>query len=478
MKFLSDKSSLRFAGLSVAVFAVSVIFQCCKKDPDIAPPLPREEEEQYAGGATTVFDVSQNAFGHNAPNLEGNGPDRFQIGNSFFRNIWVIAPSSTTARDGIGPFFNAFSCSGCHSNDGRGEPPSVSGEGLSSMLVRLSIPGTDPHGGPLGDPEYGGQLSNKGIPGVAPEGDVKITYLEIAGFYDDGSSYTIRKPSYEFTNLGYGPMEAGIMFSPRVAPQMPGLGLLEAVDEATILSFADPDDNDKDGVSGRPNYVWDYEKKAVSLGRFGWKANQPGMKQQTAAAFLGDMGITSAFFPDENLTGSQTGKYSSLPNGGSPEISDEILDDVAYYSSTLAVPARRNWKDPQVTKGKELFTSLGCARCHIPSMTTGTHPSIPELSDQKIFPYTDMLLHDMGPGLADGRPDYLATGQEWRTPPLWGTGLIRTVNGHTFLLHDGRARNFEEAILWHGGEAEKSNNNFKKLSKADRDALIAFLESL
>lgn len=345
------------------------------------------------------------------------------------------------------------------------------------MLIRLSIPGMDVHGGPLGDPNYGRQFGGSGIPGIPGEGDVTINYLDVVGYFDDGEKYVLRKPEYQFDNLSYGNLSSSILFSPRVAQQMPGLGLLEAVDEETLLSLADELDDNKDGISGRPNYVWDYVNNKVSLGRFGWKANQPSLKQQTAGAFLGDIGITSSLFPEENLSGSQT-QYSSLPNGGSPEVSDDLLNNVIYYSSTLAVPGRRNFKDPAVLKGKHLFTQINCSGCHTPKLKTGYFSSIPELSNQTIRPYTDLLLHDMGPGLADGRPDYLATGSEWRTPPLWGIGMIQTINNHTFFLHDGRARNLTEAILWHGGEAEKSKNAFKALSKSDREALIKFLESL
>lgn len=475
------KFRLRILWSSFLVFNIVLWLQCCKKDnPLVTVPDTSGEGEEYAGGSTTIFDISRNAFGHSAPNLQGDGPDKFAVGNSFFRNDWVAAPSSTTARDGVGPLLNSFSCSSCHKDDGRGRPPLGYGEKLSSMLVRLSIPGANPHNGPLEDLQYGDQLSNNSIPGVIAEGDVTIDYTEILGAYSDGAGYSLRKPQYTFVHLGYGALPADILFSPRVAPQMPGLGLLEAISETTLLSFTDSSDLDGDGISGRPNYVWDFVNNKVAMGRFGWKANQPSLKQQTAGAFIGDMGISSPVFSGQNLSGNQVTqyRYDTLATGGSPEISTDIFDQVVFYSSTLAVPGRRNWTDPLVKRGKQLFTTAGCAKCHIPSMTTGADALIPELANQKIFPYTDLLLHDMGPALADGRPDYLASGQEWRTPPLWGIGLIQTVSGHTFLLHDGRARNAEEAILWHGGEGEQSKNTFTQMSKADRDALLKFLTSL
>jgi len=466
----------RFLFVIGLFFLNTVLFTQCRKKQEEEKPQIIEEHEELSGGDATTFDASLNAFGNFAPNL--GEEDKFVVGNSFFRNNWVIAPSSTTARDGIGPLFNSYSCSGCHSDDGRGKPPLSATEDLSSMIIRLSLPGTGIHGAPIPVPNYGDQLSNKAIPGVIIEGKVQVTYTEEAGYYDDGTQYSLRVPHYTFYNLGYGAMPANFLFSPRVAPQLPGLGLLEAVDEGTILSFADPSDANGDGISGKPNYVWDAKQQKNVMGRFGWKANQPSVRQQTAAAFQGDMGITSGLFPEDNFNGTQVSLYDTLPNGGNPEISGETFENVAYYSATLAVPARRNWKEPQVLLGKQVFTEAQCSSCHIPSMKTGANATIAGFSNQKIRPYTDLLLHNMGAGLADGRPDFLANGQEWRTPPLWGIGLLKTVNGHTFLLHDGRARNFEEAILWHGGEAEKAKNYFKKLKKEDRDALIKFLQSL
>ena len=272
-------------------------------------------------------------------------------------------------------------------------------------------------------------------------------------------------------------MQFGTMVSPRVGPQLPGVGLLEAIPEASILALADPDDTNRDGISGRPNHVWNYATKQKVLGRFGWKANQPDLHQQAASAFTGDMGITNSLFPAEELTDTQQQLYGQLPNGGSPELADNNLTNVTLYLQTLAVPARRNADDQVVLRGKQLFRQLNCSGCHVAKMQTGSHP-VAVLANQTIRPYTDLLLHDMGAGLADNRPDFEATGSEWRTPPLWGIGLIKLVNRHTFLLHDGRARNVEEAILWHGGEAQKAADGFRAMPKTDRDALLKFVESL
>lgn len=435
-----------------------------------------DPSEELSGGGASVHDASPLAFSKSIDGLTGDDALLFFVGNSFFNQNWVTAPASTTARDGLGPFFNSRSCSGCHFKDGRGRAPEYSGEVSSGLLIRLSTPGMGPHGEPLPHPAYGGQLHDQAIVGVPAEGDFSISYSTVSGQYDDGTSYSLREPNYQLNFTGYGGA-GGVMFSPRVANQMIGLGLLEALSESTILERADAGDADGDGVSGRPNYVWNSLTQTTQLGRFGWKANQPNLLLQAAGAFLGDMGITSFVNPSENCTSPQN-DCQNAPNGGQPEIEDDDLRKVELYCRTLAVPVRRNHNAPEVLKGKELFFSIGCESCHRSKMVTGNHPDVSALSGQTIFPYTDMLLHDMGEGLADNRPDFLADGNEWRTPPLWGIGLFQTVNGHTNYMHDGRARNLEEAILWHGGEAENSVNKFKALSSAQRNDIITFLNSL
>ncbi len=468
--------------LSVILFLSVTMMQFChhsKKDdpvPSTTKAAPDTSGEELSGGGTTMFDASSSAFSFVAPNLTQTQKNSFSSGHSFFNTNWVTAPSSTTLVDGVGPLLNSRSCSGCHSMDGRGAPPSSPSEELDGLLFRLSIAGSDAHGGPLGHGEYGTQLSNNAILGVTREGTVQVDYVTTTGYYKDGGSYELRTPVYTFKDLGYGDID-GIMYSPRLAQQLPGLGLLEAITVSDLESIADPSDADGDGISGRPNYVWNYQTNATEIGRFGWKANQPTLLQQTAAAALGDMGITTSLFPNENLTGQQITLYSSLPNGGTPEMTDNIFNDMVLYCQALAVPARRNWTNALVVRGKELFTQAKCASCHVPYFVTGTH-ELSALRNQKIRPYTDLLLHDMGPDLADGRPDYLATGSEWRTPPLWGIGLIQTVNKARFLMHDGRARTLEEAIIWHGGEGTFSKNAFINMNQIDRKALIAFLESL
>ena len=454
-----------------------VIFAACAGEKPTPTPTPIPLTLVAAmGGNTTAYTTTRNAFGLSARNLSQQERRTFAVGNSFFRQNWVTAPASTEARDGLGPTFNALSCSSCHLLDGRGKPPEGPDDGERGLLLRLSIPGTDRHGAPLPEPVYGGQLQDRAILDVSPEGEFLIVYQELAGTFGDGESYSLRQPMYQFRDLAFGDLHPETMISPRVAPAIVGMGLLEAIREADILAAADPLDADGDGVSGRPNMVWDVRKGRLMLGRFGWKANQPTVEQQTAGAFLGDLGITSDLFPDENCTAPQAGCLEA-PNGGSPEIGPERLAKVVLYTQTLAVPAMRDFHDPQVSRGADLFAGAGCAVCHTPQHTTGTH-QLEAVRDQVIYPYTDLLLHDMGPELADGRPDFVATGQEWRTPPLWGIGLVETVNGHTMFLHDGRARNMSEAILWHGGEGASARDAFKSFSKAERDALIRFLKSL
>jgi CxxC motif-containing protein (DUF1111 family) len=468
----------KFFGMTRHAILLLFFLAACRRD-DTLPTATVEADEQYAGGANaTTFDFGGNAFGASVRGLTAEEDGFFVTGNSFFRANWVTAPASVQSLDGLGPMFNAISCGSCHFKDGRAAPPATPDAPPNGLLFRLSLPGFDTYGRPLGEPTYGGQLQDKAILGVQPEAKARVAYEEIAGQYTDGTPYSLRRPVYEFRDWANGMPATGWLFSPRIAQQMPGLGLLEIVAESDILAVSDENDANGDGISGRPNYVWNAETQSSQLGRFGWKANQPNLRQQTASAFNGDIGITSSVFPQDHLTPTQLQQYPNVPNGGSPEISDDLLRKVVSYVQTLAVPARRQPDDATVLRGKYFFQELQCAACHRPTLTTGQSGSIAALRGQKIWPYTDLLLHDLGPELADGRPDHLATGSEWRTPPLWGLGLIETVNGHTFLLHDGRARNAEEAILWHGGEAAKAREGFKKLSAEERGALLLFLESL
>lgn len=461
--------------LGAAFFTLS--FSACQQAGAALSNLQPEQNEALSGGSGTVFDQTVNAFALPIPGLSDEDELIFFVGNSFFNQNWVQAPSSTEARDGLGPHFSAKSCSGCHFKDGRGQPPASVGQLSEGMIIRLSIPGINEHGGPLADPVYGGQFQEHSITTAKEEGTYAITWEEISGKYPDGTPYTLRKPVFTFSDLQYGPMSENIMTSPRVAPQMIGLGLLESIDADAIIAAADPDDKNGDGISGRPNYVWNVITQKEELGRFGWKANEPSLLQQICGAFNGDIGITTDYFKDQHISAQQK-ELNTLPTGGAPEMPHDDLQKLHLYTATLAVPARRNVEDKQVLQGKEIFKSVGCNKCHTEKFTTGSATEFTVLHNQTIRPFTDMLLHDMGSGLADGRPDFLASGSEWRTPPLWGIGLFKTVNKHTFYLHDGRARSIEEAILWHGGEAEQIKQSYMQLDKSDRDKLLAFLQSL
>lgn len=444
------------------------------------PPTKTQDDSNITpllGGQTTIYNQTRNAFGQPIPGLEREQELLFFVGNSFFNQNWVTAPSSTTARDGLGPMFNARSCASCHFKDGRGRPPEFDGEAPTGLLIRLSMRNRNLDWSNQPESAYGGQFQDTALEDIDDEGDLIIRYETITGTLGDGTAYELRDPMYTFENLAYGEMHPEVMKSPRVANQMIGLGLLEAIAEDTLLALADPNDRDKDGISGRPNYVWDYYNDQLAIGRFGWKANQPHLLQQSAAAFNGDIGITTNLFPHQNCSAVQDDCLDAV-DGGEPEIDDDDLLKVVLYASSLSVPAQRNFEDEQVRRGEAVFVDLQCNGCHTMTLETGIHPTIPALSNQIIHPFTDLLLHDMGEGLADDRPDFQATGTEWRTPPLWGIGLFETVNGHTYYLHDGRARNLVEAILWHGGEAEASRDEFKDLSQADREALIEFLKSL
>lgn len=442
-----------------------------------------EPGEALSAGTATVMKFDQNAFSMPSANLSPLRRLDFSVGNSFFRNPWVIAPASTTARDGLGPLFNTNACQSCHIKDGRGHPPESDATQSVSMLVRLSIPATEAHAevvrqrGIAPEPTYGGQLQDMAVPGVTPEGKVRFSFTTHTVKFVDGHEVELRKPQLEISELGYGPMHPQTLFSPRVAPPVIGLGLLEAIPEAALLANADPDDRDGDGISGRPNRVYDQLTGQTVIGRFGWKAGQPNLNQQNADAFFNDMGLSTSLLTGSSCTGLQV-ECQAMPNGGEPEVSDNILSQVLFYTRNLGVPARRNVDASQVLAGKTLFHRAGCQGCHTPQFTTRTDADEPELANQMIRPYTDLLLHDMGEGLADGRPEFEASGREWRTPPLWGIGLTQTVSGHTHFLHDGRARNLMEAILWHGGEAEQARRHVLEFNSEERAALLAFLESL
>ena len=454
---------------------------------------PERWEDLPGGSATNRARLDGDAFSQPSANLTFEQRADFFVGNGFFKRLWVTAPSSTEAADGLGPLYNARSCQGCHLKDGRGHPPEGPNDSAVSMFLRLSIPPqTDAERAALashraaviGEPTYGTQLQDLAIPGQFGEGRMAIAYEEVPVELAGGETVMLRRPNYAVADPAYGPLHPDTLLSPRVAQPMIGLGLLEAIAEADLLARADPDDADGDGISGRPNLVWSEADGRMAMGRFGWKAGQSRVDEQAAAAMAGDIGIANplAPYPAGDCTPAQAACMAA-PTGATARYDDleapaEVMDLVSYYSRHLAVPARRDPGAPEVLAGKRLFYQAGCIACHTPKHATARDSADPALRGQLIWPYTDLLLHDMGEGLADGRPEGVADGREWRTAPLWGIGLTETVNGHTYFLHDGRARSLTEAILWHGGEAETSRERFRTMSAADRAALLAFLGSL
>ncbi len=452
-----------------------------------------EPFEAMSGGATTsTGKPDSGAFSHPSATMPLERKQDFKLGNALFQKLWVSSPSSTQASDGLGPLFNARSCQTCHVKDGRGRPP-LAGEEAVSLFLRLARPARDEAERQaiashqvlnFSDETYGRQLQNLAIPGLAAEGKPLITYTEKPVQLPGGEVVMLRKPDYAVANLQYGPLGADTTLSARIAMPTLGLGLIEAIAETDILANADPDDNNGDGIAGRPAWVKDHRTGEIKLGRFGWKAQNASVRDQSASAFSHDIGISTPDAP--NAYGDCTEAQNdclAMPTGVQPrlgpvEAPDPVLDLVTFYTENLAVPRRRNVDDRVVLQGKQLFYASGCTACHTPKFVTRRDAADPMHSFQLIWPYSDFLLHDMGEELADGQQVGEASGRQWRTQPLWGIGLTQKVNGNGFYLHDGRARSLPEAILWHGGEAQKARDAFAALQKSDRQALLAFLESL
>lgn len=426
-------------------------------------------DPRLSGGEATFFDITSKAFSHPIPGLNEQDQHVHDVGDEQSDQTFVTAPSPVNS--GLGPIYNNVSCKSCHHNDGKGNP--TTGLNTSSMLVRISIPGSDEHGGPVAVPGFGLQLQDLAVLGRQPEAKVNTVYTEENYIYPDGSITVLYKPAYRLINA-YLPLPGNVMLSARMAPPFFGLGLLDMIPESTITGFAAQQARDGHGISGKPNYVYDPASGKTLLGRYGMKANTATLLTQVAAAYQQDMGVTSRIFPKE----SSWGQTQNEGRAADPLLADTTLDATVFYIKTLAVPARRNTTDPAVKQGEVLFAQLGCGSCHIPTVQTGTDVRFKALSNQRIHPYTDLLLHDMGAGLADGRPDFQASGSEWKTPALWGIGLFEKTNGIPYYLHDGRARSLPEAILWHDGEAADSRNRYVKLSADERNHLIAFLKSL
>lgn len=401
--------------------------------------------------------------------------DFFILGKSFFRIPWVEAPSATTARDGLGPLFNANTCTSCHPRNGRGFGRRANGQLDRSVVVKLSA---KPKGlksevialkkyGVLGDKTYGGQVQVSSVFNVPHEATPLLHVNKYQAIYPDGKVVALEKPMVTFKDKNYGDFEQDIAMSLRFAPALVGMGLIDLIDESDIVSWADPNDKNKDGISGRANYVYSHEHGKIMLGKFNLKASTPTLKEQIALAFHDDMGISNHLYPGLPCTKNQEKCLNAPKSKHEFDLTPLRLEAVNFYVSSLALPKQK------ITNkvGEEIFGTIGCASCHRPSFT---------LQDKRVVrPYSDFLLHDMGADLADGRSDFLASGSEWRTQPLWGLRHAKSVlKKEPRYLHDGRARTLEEAILWHGGEALRAKLSFMGLHVKQREALIEFLKEL
>lgn len=500
VKVQSNSLTLK-VGLGVLAVATSVLgMQAYKtvwapyaayEDPSLMGYLDKENPKSLSGGDNTHFHASSGeTFAQEIPNMGWGLSAAFDRGDGFFERPLqpALPPGYASDNDGLGPHFSANFCEACHAADGRGAPPKNEFEPIMEGFVRVSIPGKGPHGASLSPPGYGHQLSDKAIEGVKPEAHVRVKWVEAeTGVLAGGEEYSLRKPEFIIKDLAYGPLPEDTMYEMRLGPQVFGLGLLEAITEEDMLAWSDPNDADGDGISGRVNTVWDRERGGKAIGRFGWKANSFDLRQQSAEAAYFDMGLNNPlfFYRYDDQANNHKARQNCEPEqldclqaqqSDDFEMTPAQLVDVTAYMQTLGVVYRRDVDDPEALHGEALFAEAGCIACHKTNITTG-ESEISRLENQLIHPYTDLLLHDMGEGLA-GRPDFDASRTEWRTQPLWGIGRIEMVNGHTNFLHDGRARNIQEAILWHGGEAEKAKRYYKDLPLVEREAMLRFINSL
>jgi CxxC motif-containing protein (DUF1111 family) len=456
----------RILGLIAALYALAGVAMAGLSTDDLL--------SARSGGDATTDVQTGDAFTQHPGALDTPALAQFARGNRIFSTPWVEAPSSVSHFDGLGPFYTRHSCSGCHVHDGRARPPEGPADSSAAVVVKLAA--VDASGVRRPDPRYGSVLSEHAVQGLAAEGRLVVEWQEIDQVYADGTHVTLRRPTLHATSLGVGALSRDTRLSLRIAPAVIGVGLLEAVPDSLLAALADSGDADRDGISGRISRPARGAPGAGPAGRFGWKATQPTVAGQVGTALNDDMGITSPYRPTTELT-SVEGAARKRPTGGNPEIQGAEWQALVNYTRWVAVPARRDLDDPAVRRGAARFQDAGCARCHVATLTTGPADQ-PVLAHQVLHPFTDLLLHDMGEDLSDGMPEGDAAPSEWRTPPLWGLGLVTTVNGHRFLLHDGRARSLEEAILWHGGEAERSREAFRALPAEARRDLLRFLDSL
>ncbi|WP_067099005.1 di-heme oxidoreductase family protein [Marinomonas atlantica] len=432
----------------------------------------------------SVFALADSkAYQQPFPNISATEKQAFYLGQSMFERLWVPAPSSTTASDGLGPHFNARSCHSCHVNSGRGHAPTTDqlGSDVPSFFIRLGNSDKAAPDRVIGDYMYGRQFHPLSATNVKTEGDYRIHWQESIETFDDGSQVTLRNPSLEWLSLNHGDFQETTGFSMRVSPPLVGMGLLDLVPDSLILENADPDDLDQNGISGKANWIERDDDRL--LGRFGHKASVSSLNEQNQSAFNGDLGLSTELFPfpSGDCTVAQT-DCMQAPNGNSQhldglEVSKEQMAVLDTYVALSMPPAMRNLDQAWFKDAKQIFDQLECGSCHIPKLTTGLS-KFTTLSHRDFYPFTDMLLHDLGSELANGFPVFNASPQEWRTAPLWGIGLSESVSGRNGFLHDGRARTIEEAILWHGGEAQASKKAYKSLNAKQRALFVRFLESL
>jgi CxxC motif-containing protein (DUF1111 family) len=451
--------------------SAALVLSGCHEPGEIS--VPNLDERMSGGLLATTFDAGASAYGQPVAGLSPRDEQVFAFGDKMFDTRFVQGPASVFS--GLGPLYNQTSCAGCHNHEGRGRMPDF-GDQYESVLFKISLPGKDEYGAPLPVPGFGHQIQDRAVFGENPEARVRVEWLDKDFTFPDGTKTSLRFPNFTVQNA-YRPFPAGVLLSPRLTRPNYGMGLVDAIPEENILKNADPNDANKDGISGKANYVFDYiNGRNRVLGKIGWKASVVNVKSQVAKALLEDIGVTSSIFPQK--IGIDQEQYRSAYVGPGPDVPDSVIHALTFYMQSLCVPARRNVDDPDVVKGQALFNGIGCVKCHVDVQKTKVDSRFRPVSGQTIRPYSDFLLHDMGPDLSDGRPEYEAEASEWRTPPLWGIGLSKKVSGHGQLLHDGRARSFEEAILWHGGEAEKARNSYSRLTAASRKSLQKFLESL
>jgi len=430
-----------------------------------------------AGSNNGLADQPADAAAYSQPLAHLNAAEvqRFSAGKTEFAARWV-APFLGGGHWGRGPQSNAQSCLECHPGNGRGRAPDGPQEEPVSLVLRLSVPGSDGTGRPRPHPAYGIQLNRHGVLGkLIEEGDFRIAYRKRIVSLADGSTVELRRPVVRIAALWFGPLGDDTVISPRIAQPTFGLGLLETVSDATLADIAEK--QRRIGFNGRPNRVRDAITGEYVTGRFGHKAMHPDLTQQVAAAFHEELGVTSDLFPQQECWPIQQ-ECDRVERLSGVEAQQRQLATITDYLRMLAPPPQRDTNNAAVKRGAALFEKAQCPVCHVPELTSDRGAAIVGPSHSTIRPYTDLLLHDMGDGLADGRREFSASGRDWRTPPLWGLGLRRQVNGNDNLLHDGRARNIPEAILWHGGEAEVARRAFMSMNQGEREALLRFLDSL